>query len=297
MTLIVILFAQGENSYEQLSRLRVIVSLIIPLMGLKFFEWLRLFDKTSFYIKLLLATFTDITAFIVLFVGSLYTFGMALYFIAQNDSIEENYLIQPSQKWFIWDTMINQYLLSLGDFGNELPGYENHPQSLLVWTLFLVTTFVTQITMLNMLVAIMGNTFDNVIERKSIYAIQMRLNILSDYKNVINLVNAYKGEQDYNNFVYVVYPVVDQEEIEEQADWEGGFNYLRKALSRKLDMLERAQFRNQSFISIKQERMQTDLSNQQSQLEVIEQKIDYLKSRNHTKQNMVYEVKRFLLRN
>ena len=107
MTLIVILFAQGENSYEQLSRLRVIVSLIIPLMGLKFFEWLRLFDKTSFYIKLLLATFTDITAFIVLFVGSLYTFGMALYFIAQNDSIEENYLIQPSQKWFIWDTMIN----------------------------------------------------------------------------------------------------------------------------------------------------------------------------------------------
>ena len=98
--------------------------------------------------------------------------------------------------------------------------------------------------MLNMLVAIMGNTFDNVIERKSIYAIQMRLNILSDYKNVINLVNAYKGEQDYNNFVYVVYPVVDQEEIEEQADWEGGFNYLRKALTRKLDMLERAQFRN-----------------------------------------------------
>ena len=48
--------------------------------------------------------------------------------------------------------------------------------------------------MLNMLIAIMGNTFDNVIERKSIYAIQMRLSILSDYKDVINLLNVIKAE-------------------------------------------------------------------------------------------------------
>ena len=85
-------------------------------------------------------------------------------------------------------------MLSLGDFVDTLEGYENHPQSLLVWILFLVTTFVTQITMLNMLIAIMGNTFDNVIERKSIYAIQMRLSILSDYKDVINLLNVIKAE-------------------------------------------------------------------------------------------------------
>ena len=41
--------------------------------------------------------------------------------------------------------------------------------------------------MLNMLIAIMGNTFDNVIERKSVFAMQMRLNLLSDYRNIINL--------------------------------------------------------------------------------------------------------------
>ena len=67
--------------------------------------------------------------------------------------------------------MINQYLVSLGDFVDTLNGYEEHPQSVLVWILFLVTTFVTQITMLNMLIAIMANTFDNVIEKKNLYAI------------------------------------------------------------------------------------------------------------------------------
>ena len=65
--------------------------------------------------------------------------------------------------------MVSQYLICLGDF--DLGGYEEHPQSVIVWVLFCVTTFVTQITMLNMLVAIMGNTFDNVIEKKKLYAI------------------------------------------------------------------------------------------------------------------------------
>ena len=84
--------------------------------------------------------------------------------------------------------MVNQYLFSLGEFANTLEGYEGHPQSILLWIFFLATTFITQITMLNMIIAIMGNTFDNVIEKKSMFAIQMRLNILSDYRNIINLV-------------------------------------------------------------------------------------------------------------
>ena len=146
--------------------------------------------------------------------------------------------------------MINQYLLSLGEFADTLGGYENHPQSILVWVLFLVTTFVTQLTMLNMLIAIMGNTFDNVIEKKSLFAIQMRLSILSDYKDIIDLV---RTEADYDNFVYVVYPVVDEDEVEANQDWEGGFNYLRKALNRKIDMLDKSQFRNSQVVQIKQE--------------------------------------------
>ena len=101
-----------------------------------------------------------------------------------------------------------------------------------------------------MLIAIMGNTFDNVIEKKSLFAIQMRLSILSDYKDIIDLV---RTEADYDNFVYVVYPVVDEDEVEANQDWEGGFNYLRKALNRKIDMLDKSQFRNSQVVQIKQE--------------------------------------------
>ena len=95
--------------------------------------------------------------------------------------------------------------------------------------------------MLNMLIAIMGNTFDNVIERKSVFAMQMRLNLLSDYRNIINLIDT---ENDFNNFIYVVSPIVDEDETEEQTEWEGGFNFLKKALNRKIEMLKRSQQNN-----------------------------------------------------
>ena len=62
--------------------LRIIGAFVILLIGFKFFEWLRLFDNTSFYIKLLIATFKDIQSFMVLFIGILLTFGMTVYFIA-----------------------------------------------------------------------------------------------------------------------------------------------------------------------------------------------------------------------
>ena len=67
---------------EMYQNLRIGSSIVILLIGFKFFEWLKLFDRTSFYIKLLLATLYDITSFILLFFASLYTFGMAIYFIA-----------------------------------------------------------------------------------------------------------------------------------------------------------------------------------------------------------------------
>ena len=43
--------------------------------------------------------------------------------------------------------------------------------------------------MLNMVIAIMGNTFDKVIEKKEIASMNMKLDILSEYRNIIIQVN------------------------------------------------------------------------------------------------------------
>ena len=83
MTITILIWVQvGEMTKEMYQNLRIGSSIVILLIGFKFFEWLKLFDRTSFYIKLLLATLTDIIDFILLFFASLYAFGMAIYFTA-----------------------------------------------------------------------------------------------------------------------------------------------------------------------------------------------------------------------
>ena len=90
--------------------------------------------------------------------------------------------------------------------------------------------------MLNMLIAIMGNTFEMVIEKKAMHAMETKLNIMSDYKNVISLL-----DKDTENFLFIVKPVVDDEEMEDENAWEGGFNFLRKTLYNKMDLLNQNQ--------------------------------------------------------
>ena len=119
----------------------------------------------------------------------------------------------------------------------------------------------------------------------------MRLSILSDYRNIINLV---KKEQDWRNFVYIVFPIVDQEEVEANADWEGGFNFLRKVLNRKIDMLEKSQFRNSQFLQVRQEIMQGELSLAQLQMDGIETKLDLMKKDSDNEIDMMEEIKKLL---
>ena len=51
---------------------------------MKFYDWLRLFDATAFYITLIEITLTDILPFLVLFIVALLTFGIPLTMLTMN---------------------------------------------------------------------------------------------------------------------------------------------------------------------------------------------------------------------
>ena len=75
--------------------------------------------------------------------------------------------------------ILNQYLTALGEFYTD--SYIEHDLAPFVWTLFIMATFFTQITMLNMLIAIMGDTFDKVTENRQTFTTRTKLSILGDY--------------------------------------------------------------------------------------------------------------------
>ena len=98
------------------------------------FNWLRLFDSTSFYILLLGETLSDILPFMVLFVLSLMMLGVPMFMLDFNSEpiidevtgeevsgevIESLFTFWPS------NMLLNEYMLTLGEF--SVDHFVSHP--------------------------------------------------------------------------------------------------------------------------------------------------------------------------
>lgn len=142
---------------------RLIAAFVLLLLWFKVFGWLRLFNNFAFYVRLIQETFIDIRYFTLIFLVALAMFGCSMYMMQLNKAGEdEEDIVAPFFDFFAVDLIVNQYFLALGEF--TMDGFDAHPEMMLCYTFFLLATFATQITFLNMLVAIMGDTYGRVVE-------------------------------------------------------------------------------------------------------------------------------------
>ena len=108
---------------------------------------------------------------------------------------------------------------------------EGSPNLWLVVILFVAATFLTQVTIFNMLIAIMGDTFGKVTEIKEQAGLKEKINILADYVWII-------PEESKNlRYVYSMKPSTQTEE--ESNGWEGTVTTIKKVI-------------NQSNLTVKQ---------------------------------------------
>lgn len=214
--------------------IRVVAAVSVFLLWMKMFDWLRLFEPTSFYIKLVTATFSDMSSFMLLFLTGLAMFGSSMYMLQLSSQSSKDTIIESNVDHFFLDSLINQYLIALGEFAMD--GFEAHPQWYFCWLLFLSSTFFTQIVLLNMLIAIMSNTYEFIIDRKAQFALQNKMTILSEYYNVIDTRN--KQERDLNNYLFIVAPSNDYSAEDSTDDWQGSFSFMKKDIERRVNQLE-----------------------------------------------------------
>ena len=178
----VFVLIETSNKFDKdhVKIVRPIAALGVILMWIKAFYWLRIFTGTSFYVRLIRDTLYDIRHFLILFILILFTFGNALLILNQgrDDDLFFNFF-----KFTIFNAVMNQYMLSLGEFNTE--NFSNEGGDYIVWLVFIASTFVTQITFLNMLIAIMGDTFDKATEVKEQSALKEKIDILADYVAIV----------------------------------------------------------------------------------------------------------------
>ena len=104
----------------------------------------------------------------------------------------------------IFNAFFWAYKLSLGEYDTDGFVFGDQEQSILLWAIFLFATFILQITFLNMLIAIMNDTFTEFAAKKYQSAMNEKINILSDFRLVLMNLNL-----DMNfNYLYIVKPMI-----------------------------------------------------------------------------------------
>ena len=96
--------------------------------------------------------------------------------------------------------MLNQYRIGLGDFDTSV--YSTHPANILIFIYFILATFLTQIMFMNMLIAIMSETYSRVSEAKERSSLMERTRLYADFLWCINLSKELEGMK----YLYVVRP-------------------------------------------------------------------------------------------
>ena len=223
------LFHQELPSFETQRVMAAISSLFL---WIKVFDWLKLFSQTSFFVKLIEETLIDIKHFIVIFFVALFMFGVPMYILGLNRGEDDGLVDEVfGTNWFL-NSFYNQYMLSLGEF--SIDNFEAGPQTILCYVLFLLATFITQITFLNMLIAIMGDSYAKVMESSERYGLQTRIDIMVNYTAMI-----LDEDEDSQILPYLFIVTPKSEGNDEGGGWEGNLTVIKKTVDAGINSLQK----------------------------------------------------------
>lgn len=191
-------------------------------MWIKVFYWMRLFASLAYYVKLIMQTISDSMPFMTMVAIIIFAFGNYFYVIQNNLNAEQNACIEAAgddaaakegceggSYWdeyyqnSISDVLVNTYLLgALGAFDSG--AYPQGPDATAATGMFLLATFIIAVVFMNMLIAIMGETFGQVQEASVESGLRERVVLISDHAWLLNLKKIFKGKK----YIIIVTPSV-----------------------------------------------------------------------------------------
>ena len=111
--------------------------------------------------------------------------------------------------YWLYDVIVNQYLIATGEFV-FIDNYAAGQQPNLAVLLFVGAIFFSQITMLNMLIAIMSDVFENQTEKRYVMQIRTKLQILAEQAPLLSKIS----KTDEQNVFMIVIEAIKDEDFE-----------------------------------------------------------------------------------
>jgi hypothetical protein len=185
----------------------------------------RSFDGTRYYIRLIFNSIRDISSFMIIFFFSTLCFGI-ISGVSRKTS-------EYKTPWSYQDVWVHSYYINLGEFRNENEKFD------LFYIAFFSATVFNVIIMLNLLISILGDSFDKFqLSSQEIDCMEMTQVILE-----IESMMFYRSRQNDNK----MYLVVCENESTVKQEWDGKILIVQ----RKLDEMNSDFDRNEKIIEDK----------------------------------------------
>jgi len=182
LTLVIIIMDFADT---KATTLRTVSSVAIVLLWMKFFYFLRIFDSTAPLIRMIVEITADIRPFLLVLVVAIFGFANGFFLLALNRSSE---VPEGEESYRFLTTYIEAlryvYLLGLGEFGvDEFAGKDET----VLWIFFIIASIFILIVLLNLLIAIMSDTFAKVAATSDQAMMREHLQLIMENKQLPSL--------------------------------------------------------------------------------------------------------------
>lgn len=188
---------------------------IILLMWFKLMYFLRIFPQVGFYVKAIFEILASIKYFLLVLLFTFAAFGEA--------GRRLNHVNAEEDKWMIYDNFIGsilqEYLVSLGAFDLTALGDTGVKYLQLI---FIISSIINMIIMLNLLIAIVSVEFENIDNVKEAASLREKASLIADNLQLVpsRVINNFCREDQYLLYIqYVKHEVEEEKEEWEKAIW------------------------------------------------------------------------------
>lgn len=186
--------------------------ILTSLYWIRAVTYFRIFDRTRYLIRMITETFIDIIPFLLIFFSSTFTFSLLFYIITKSDNFSE--------------TFVHTYQLNFNDFSGFMPGGYSESLSPIFWIVFFLSSIMNPIILLNMLIAIMSDTYDRVQDDQ----------VVADCKEMAELIIQAEGmlfwKRNFNKKSFIQRCDYVRHLRTENAEWMGKIRAIKKSISR-----------------------------------------------------------------
>ena len=161
------------------------------LLFVKLLYYLRTHQEFGYLIRMITEVIKDMYTFLVVMTVTLLAFSEATYSLNNNRQAENQ----------VFDTYFSSFTQTFFNAMGEL-NMEGFETDTIAWVLFFLCALFNLIVMLNLLIAIISETYDRVNQTKQQYALKERAGVVSDVRSFA-FFRRFIKTKDPKNFLFI----------------------------------------------------------------------------------------------